>query len=81
MPESSIQLGPSEEEKQRAFKLARYRLCPHCNAAISLADAISMVQGGGIFPTIMVETATGRKILLATPDINPQSVRIIEPND
>jgi hypothetical protein len=41
-------IAPSEEEKRRIIHLAKTRECPHCGNSISLADAISMVQGFGV---------------------------------
>jgi hypothetical protein len=68
---------PSESEKKRARDLNRHKSCPHCCGKISLADAISMVQGDGYATSVLVETESG-SVVLPVADVNPQTMRIIE---
>src|SRR4051794_29446562 len=75
-----VQTQPlTEAEKARSSRLARERGCPHCHGVISLADAISMVQGDGFERWVEVETEDGKFVgPLRVADVNPQTMRILD---
>jgi hypothetical protein len=80
MGESVIQETiPSPEEKARALELVKNRLCPHCNRRIKLAHAVSMLFGAGWDQTVFVQLADGSEVALRATQINPQTMRVIEP--
>lgn len=70
-------MGPTGADKARALALAVKRLCPHCNQAITLADAIAMIQGGGYVRCVQVELEDGRVVALETADVNPQTMKVL----
>src|SRR4051812_10962583 len=74
-----VQTQPlTEAEKARSWRLARERRCPHCQQAVSLADAIAMVQGDGVERWVEVQTEDGKVGPLRVWDVNPQSMRILD---
>jgi len=70
---------PTEVEKARSLDLVRNRQCPHCHEQVSLSDAISMIQGDGWRRAAVIEADGGIRMVLDIDQINPQTMRVIEP--
>lgn len=57
-----------------------HRRCPVCNARLSLPEAITILNGGGIEITVKVELLDGSIAFIKAGEVNPLTMRVIAPS-